>query len=62
MDEDYYRAPRGRLTTKCYGHNIGDRSDESQNAPSRVEMGNPGLIGNEKANEDIFYKIVVCLI
>ena len=30
-----------RLTTKCSGHNISDKSDESQNALSRIEMGNP---------------------
>lgn len=35
------QGSEGRLTTKCYGHNISDENDESQDAPSRVEMGNP---------------------
>ena len=39
--KDYCRAPRGRLTTKCYGYNISDKGDESQDIPSRVETGNP---------------------
>ena len=40
--KDYCKAPRGRLTTRCYGYIIGDKSDEGQDAPSRVEMGNVG--------------------
>lgn len=39
--EDYRRAPRGRLTTRYYGYNISDKSDEGQDALSQVEMGNP---------------------
>ena len=28
------------LATRCYGYTIGDKSDEGQDAPWRVEMGN----------------------
>ena len=44
--EDYRRAPRGRLTTRYHGYITGDNSDEGQYAPSRVEMGNVGLIND----------------
>ncbi len=37
----YYQAPRGRLTTRYHDYIIGDKSDESQHAPSPIEMGNP---------------------
>jgi len=40
--EDYRRAPRGGLTTRCHGYIIGDKSDEGQDASLRVEMGNVG--------------------
>jgi len=39
--EDYCRAPRWMLTTRCHGHIIGDKSDEGQHTSLLVEMGNP---------------------
>jgi hypothetical protein len=44
--EDYCRAPRERVTTRCHGHIIGDKRDEGQDASLRVEMGNVGLMGS----------------
>ena len=38
---DYYRAPRGRLTTRYHDYIIGDNSDEGQDASLWTEMGNP---------------------
>jgi len=35
------RAPRWRLTTRRQINTIGDKSNESQDASLRVEMGNP---------------------
>jgi len=40
--EDYCRAPRWNLTTRCHGYIIGDKRDEGQDAPPRVDMGNVG--------------------
>ena len=42
IDENYCRAPRGRLTNRYHGYIIDDKSDEGQDVPSRVEMGNAG--------------------
>ncbi len=42
--EDYCRAPRRRLTPRYHGYIIGDKSDEGQDAPSRIEMGNPNYV------------------
>ena len=41
--ENYYTAPRGRLTTRYHGYIIGDKSNEGQDASWRIEMGNPKL-------------------
>ena len=38
--EDYCRAPRGGLITRYHGYAITDKSDEGQDASSRIEMGN----------------------
>ena len=35
-------TPLRRLKTRYHGYIIGDKSDEGQDAPSRVEMGNVG--------------------
>lgn len=43
IDEDYYKAPRGRLITRYHDYIIDDKSDEGQDAPSQIEMGNPNL-------------------
>ena len=42
--EDYRRASKERLTTRCHGYIIGDGRDEGQDASLRIEMGNPNLM------------------
>jgi len=44
IDEDYGRAPRGRLTTRCYGYSLSDKSDEGQDAALRVEIENTNYL------------------
>ena len=39
--KDYYRAPRWRLTSRCHGYTIAEKSDEGQDASLRIEMVNP---------------------
>ena len=43
IDEDYCRAPRGKLITRYHDYIIADKSNEGQDAPLRIDMGNPNL-------------------
>jgi len=42
-DSECCRAQRRLLTTRYHRYTIGDKSDESQDASLRVEIGNPDL-------------------
>ena len=52
-------ALRWRLVSKCPGYIISDKIDKGQDAPSRVEMGNPKLYQNVV---DTCYHNVVCFL